>query len=329
MNLGIVVPCYNEEEVLPETARRLDALLERLVRAGKVDPASRVCFVDDGSRDRTWAIIEELSRTNPRFSGIKLARNRGHQNALLSGLLTVPGDALVSIDADLQDDTEVIARMVDLHAQGNDIVYGVRASRATDTTFKRGTAQLYYRILHLFGVKIVYNHADFRLMSRRAIEGLRQFDEVNLFLRGIIPLIGYRTATVEYDRAARHAGESKYPLRKMLALAADGITSFSAAPLRFIAALGVLVFLVSIALTFWALWVRLFTDDAIPGWASSVIPVFFLGGVQLLSLGVLGEYMAKIYFEVKRRPRFIIEKFVGAGATEPATVAKEPAGARR
>jgi glycosyltransferase involved in cell wall biosynthesis len=312
VNLGVVVPCYNEEEVLPETARRLDALLDRLVRAGKIEAKSRVCFVDDGSRDRTWAIIEELSRKNPRFSGIKLARNRGHQNALLSGLLTVQGDALVSIDADLQDDTEVIARMVDLHAEGNDIVYGVRASRATDTTFKRGTAQTYYRILRLFGVNIVYNHADFRLMSRRAIEGLRQFEEVNLFLRGIIPLIGYRTATVEYDRGARVAGESKYPLRKMLALAADGITSFSATPLRLVAALGMMVFVVSIALMGWALWVRLFTDHAVPGWASSVIPAFFLGGVQLLSLGVLGEYMAKVYFEVKRRPRFIIEKVVGA-----------------
>lgn len=324
MKLGIVVPCYNEEEVLPEAARRLEALLERLERAGVVAAGSRVYFVDDGSRDGTWPLIEELAQRSPRLAGIKLARNRGHQCALLAGLLTAQGDALVSIDADMQDDTEAIADMVDAFAAGNDIVYGVRRSRATDTGLKRGTATLYYRVLHLLGVDIVYNHADFRLMSRRAVEALREYGETNLFLRGIIPQIGYRTTTVHYDRAARFAGESKYPLRKMLALAADGVTSFSPTPLRLIAALGVLISLVSLGMAVWVLWVRLFTDRAVPGWASSTISMYFLGGLQLLSLGVIGEYMSKIYMESKRRPRYVVEKTVGAE-----DAAGSPAGHRR
>ncbi len=326
MRLGIVVPCYNEEEVLPETARRLETLLGRLEQSGKTSADSQIYFVDDGSSDRTWTIIEDLARSSRRFAGIKLARNRGHQRALLAGLLNAQGDALVSIDADLQDDTEAVVAMVDAFAAGHDIVYGVRGSRATDTGFKRGTASLYYRLLRVFGVDVVHNHADFRLMSRRAIEALRQYGESNLFLRGIIPEIGFRTTTVLYARAARFAGTSKYPLRKMIALAADGITSFSATPLRLIAGIGFLISLVSMGIGLWVLWARFFTDRTIPGWASSLLSTYFIGGLELLSLGVIGEYMAKIYLESKHRPRFVIEKIVGAESDPSGSGAMERTG---
>ena len=306
--LNLIVPCYNEEDVLPETSSRLVALVERLVRAGTITEASTITFVDDGSRDRTWSMIEAMHSAGGHVRGIKLSRNRGHQNALLAGLMTAPGDVLISLDADLQDDIETIPRMLEEHRRGAEIVFGVRHKRDTDTFFKRFTAEAYYKVLRAFDVEILPGHADFRLMSRRAIEALRGFSEVNLFLRGIIPLLGFPTAVVEYERHARFAGESKYPLRKMLALAFEGITSFSAAPLKWSTHIGALVSLASLGFGFWALFIHMFTNMALPGWTSTVVPMYFLGGIQLLFLGVIGGYVSKIYSETKQRPRFIIER---------------------
>jgi glycosyltransferase involved in cell wall biosynthesis len=306
--VSIVVPCYDEEEALPETALRLTDLLERLRQDGRIAVDSRIMFIDDGSRDRTWQLIEELSRQDGRVGGIKLSRNRGHQNALLAGLFTADGDVLVSVDADLQDDIRIIEDMLKQHAQGAHIVYGVRDNRASDGVFKRASAQGFYRMIRALGVDSVYNHADFRLMSRRAVDALKEFGEVNLFLRGIVPLIGLRSSVVYYARTERVAGVSKYPLRKMLALALDAVTSFSVVPLRMISVLGVLVFLFSAGMGGWTLWVRLFTDRAVPGWTSTLLPIYALGGLQILCVGILGEYMGKVYQETKRRPRYIIEK---------------------
>lgn len=309
--LAVVVPCYNEQEVLPETCSRLSALLKRLISDEKIATESRIWLVDDGSRDHTWQLIQEASAASGSLiCGIKLSRNRGHQAALMAGLMTATGDILISVDADLQDDLEAIPTMLLEYKNGSDIVYGVRNSRESDTLFKRFTAEGYYTLLKRLGIEIVFNHADYRLMSRRAIEALRSFPETNLFLRGLIPQLGFRSAQVTYARSERFAGESKYPLGKMLALAWQGVTSFSAAPLRAITALGILVSLASTAMGFWALWVRLFSDSALPGWASIVIPVFFLSGVQLLSLGVIGEYIAKLFIETKQRPMYIIENIV-------------------
>jgi glycosyltransferase involved in cell wall biosynthesis len=312
VKLSLVVPCYNEEAALPETARRLQVLLEDLITRGRVSADSGIWLVDDGSRDTTWSIIESLSNTSPRFRGVKLSRNRGHQFALLAGLLTADGDATISLDADLQDDLGVIEQMLTAYEQGNEIVYGVRYKRDKDTWFKRRTAESYYGLLGALGVSIVPNHADYRLMGRAALTALEEYREVNLFLRGIVPQLGFRSTQVYYERQERIAGETKYPLHKMLALAADGITSFSSVPLRLIAGLGATVFLLSAAVAVWILFVRLFTARAVPGWASTTLPIYALGGVQLLSLGVVGEYVAKVYMETKRRPRFLIEKIVGA-----------------
>jgi glycosyltransferase involved in cell wall biosynthesis len=306
--LAVVIPCYNEEEVLPETVKQLTALMQEMERDGLTDPGSAIWFVDDGSKDKTWELIEGYVVSNPYIRGLKLARNRGHQNALLAGLENATGDVLISIDADLQDDIQVLKTMMAEYHKGIDVVYGVRSVRELDTPFKRITAEGYYHLLKKMGVNIVFNHADFRLMSRRAIEALKSYEEVNLFLRGIIPTIGFPSSTVEYARAARFAGESKYPLKKMLALAADGITSFSAVPLRLIAALGFIIFLCSLGLSTWVFFVKLFTNNATPGWASSVLPMYVLGGIQLLSIGVLGEYVAKMYMETKKRPRYFLEK---------------------
>jgi len=308
LRLAIVVPCYNEHEVLPETNRRLLALLDKLQAQALVCASSGIYYVDDGSLDGTWALIERLAAGNPRVHGLKLSRNRGHQMALLAGLLTVGGDALVSIDADLQDDVAVIENMVHEHLAGAEVVYGVRDSRASDTIFKRRTALMYYGLMKKMGVDMVHNHADFRLLGRRAVEALREYGEVNMFLRGIVPLIGYRAATVKYDRAERFAGVSKYPLRKMLVFAAEGITSFSIVPLRLITLLGVLVSIFSFAMILFVVYGTLVMKAALPGWASTVVPVYFLGGIQLLSIGILGEYVAKIYLETKGRPRYFIEK---------------------
>jgi glycosyltransferase involved in cell wall biosynthesis len=308
--LSIVVPCFNEQEALPETARQLLALRSRLVAAGKIENDSRVVFVDDGSRDRTWSMIEEYAASGLPVVGVKLSRNRGHQNALLAGLFAARGDAIVSVDADLQDDIAAIEAMVDHYRHGCDVVYGVRSSRDTDTAFKRQTARGFYWLMERLGAQTVRDHADYRLLSRRAIEALREYGETNLYLRGIIPLLGFRSATVEYARKARIAGESKYPLRRMLSLALNAVTSFSVVPLRLISAIGVLVFLASLFVLAWTLWVAMFTNRAVPGWASITLPIYFLGGIQLLALGVIGEYLGKLYVEAKRRPRYVIEQVV-------------------
>jgi glycosyltransferase involved in cell wall biosynthesis len=316
MKLTIVVPCYNEEAVLAETSTRLQHLLTDLIARGVIASDSYVLYVDDGSKDGTWALIDRLASTSSLVRGIKLSRNRGHQNALLAGLFAADGDIAISIDADLQDDLNAIEQMIDAHVKGADVVYGVRKRRDADSLFKRFSAEGYYRLLTAFGVEIVFNHADFRLLSRRVLQALASFDEANLFLRGIVPQLGFPSAIIYYDRAERFAGESKYSLGKMLGLAWQGITSFSSAPLRAITGLGVLVSVGSIAFTLWALWVRLMTDNAVPGWASTVIPIYFLGGVQLLCIGILGEYVAKLYMETKRRPRYFVEKQSGFPAPD-------------
>ncbi len=308
--LYIVVPCYREEEVLPETSKRLKAKMQALLAQGKISEKSRVMFVNDGSKDRTWEIIEQLHREEPEiFSGVNLARNRGHQNALLAGLMTAVNhaDMVISMDADLQDDVDAVDGMVDAYHNGYDVVYGVRSSRATDTFFKRFTAESFYKLMKALGVDIVFNHADYRLMSKRALEGLSQFGEVNLFLRGIVPQIGYPWTTVEYERHERFAGESKYPLKKMLAFAFDGITSFSVKPMRLILVLGVVVFFISLLMLAWALVSKL-AGATTAGWTSMIGSIWLIGGIQLLSLGVIGEYIGKIYSETKQRPRFIIER---------------------
>ena len=305
--LYIVVPCYNEEEVLPETSRRLRAKLEQLMAAGKISRKSRVLYVNDGSKDRTWELISRLHEACPLFCGVDLTRNRGHQNALLAGLMTAKdrADAVISMDADLQDDVEAVDAMVDKFLEGVDIVYGVRSSRKKDSFFKRTTAEGFYRVMNALGAETVFNHADYRLMSRRALEGLAQFREVNLFLRGIVPMIGYRTDTVEYERGERFAGESKYPLKKMLSFAMEGITSLSVKPLRMITGLGFLIFLVSLVMIAYNI-VRWAMGATVTGWASIACSIWLIGGLVLLSLGVVGEYIGKIYLETKDRPRFLI-----------------------
>ncbi len=307
--LYIVVPCYNEEEVLPETSRRLRDKLTALIGAGKISERSRVLFVNDGSKDRTWELISGLHAADSLFSGVDLTRNRGHQNALLAGLMTAKDrcDMAISMDADLQDDVDAVDGMVDKYLDGCDIVYGVRSSRKTDTFFKRFTAEGFYRVMNALGAETVFNHADYRLMSKRALEGLAQFKEVNLFLRGVVPMIGYRTDVVEYERGERFAGESKYPLKKMLAFAMEGITSLSTKPIRFITGLGFLVFLVSILMLVYSI-VRWANGETVLGWASVICSVWAIGGLILLSLGVIGEYVGKIYLESKGRPRFLIRE---------------------
>lgn len=307
--LYIVVPCYNEEAVLPETSRRLREKLEGLMAAEKISAQSRILFVNDGSKDRTWELISALHAESPIFSGVDLTRNRGHQNALLAGLMTVKDrcDMAISMDADLQDDVDAVDRMVEEYYAGCDIVYGVRSSRRKDTFFKRFTAESFYRVMNLLGAETVFNHADYRLMSRRALEGLAEFKEVNLFLRGIVPMIGYRTGTVEYERGERFAGESKYPLKKMLSFAMEGITSLSTKPIRYITALGFLIFAVAIVMLIYSI-VRWAMGHTILGWASVMCSVWAIGGLILLSLGVIGEYIGKIYLETKARPRFLIRE---------------------
>ena len=307
--LYIVVPCYNEEAVLPETARRLREKLEALIGAGTVSPDSRVLFVNDGSKDKTWEIITRLHGECSLFSGADLSRNRGHQNALLAGLMTAKDrcDMAISMDADLQDDIDAVDAMVAQFQAGCDIVYGVRSSRKKDTFFKRLTAEAFYRLMHFMGAETVFNHADYRLLSRRALEGLAQFREVNLFLRGIVPMIGYTSTVVEYERGERFAGESKYPLKKMLSFAMEGITSLSVKPIRYITLLGFLIFLVSLLMLVYSV-VRWARGATILGWASVICSVWAIGGLVLLSLGVIGEYIGKIYLETKGRPRFLLRE---------------------
>jgi glycosyltransferase involved in cell wall biosynthesis len=309
--LAIVVPCFNEEEALPATAKALGELLAGLRASQLVSMSSYVCFVDDGSRDATWREISRLADVSPDFRGLRLSRNFGHQGAVLGGMLECDADIVVTIDADLQDDERCIDDMVKEYRKGCEVVLGVRSSRSTDTVLKRFTAQLYYRLLARLGVRVVFNHADYRLLSRRAVDLLREYTEANLYLRGVIPLLGLRSSIVQYARRERVAGESKYPLRKMLALAWDGVTSFSVSPLRLVSGLGVLISVAAQLVTFWAFFVRFLGKGVVPGWASTVVPIYFLGGVQILCLGIIGEYVGKIYMETKRRPRYHIETHAG------------------
>ena len=307
--LYLVIPCYNEQEVLPETSKRLLEKLESLIERGMISRDSRILFVNDGSKDRTWEMIKELHRENPVYQGVKLSRNRGHQNALLGGLMTAKeyADMVISLDADLQDDIDVIDQFVEKYYEGCEIVYGVRSARDTDTFFKKFTAEGFYKLINLVGREVVFNHADYRLMSRRALEEMENYQEVNLFLRGIVPMIGFQTGVVTYERHERFAGESKYPLKKMLALAVDGITSLSIKPIRFIVFLGMFIFLCSIAMLAYSL-IQHFLGNTSIGWTSLIVSIWAIGGLQLLAIGVIGEYIGKIYLETKRRPRFIIEK---------------------
>lgn len=309
--LAVVVPCYNEEEVFPKTLKELLALLAKLVDAKKILPESKIYFVDDGSKDKTWSLLEQSAEDHAEVISIKLSRNEGHQNALYAGLSTTREDAIVSIDADLQDGPENIEAMVDHYLKGKDVVYGVRSKRETDSFSKRVTAEGYYHLMQRLGVDLVFNHADFRLMSRRALNALLEYPETNLFLRGMVREVGFSFATVEYERRAREAGESKYPLKRMLSFAWQGITAFSSAPLRAITMLGTASSMISLAFIVWVLVVKLFTEQAVPGWASILVPLLFIGSIQLLCLGVIGEYLAKLYDEVKRRPKFHLDKIIG------------------
>lgn len=304
----LVIPCYNEQEVLPETSRQLKIIMHDLIEKGKISPKSRIAFVNDGSKDMTWNIISQLHEEDSLFTGINLAHNRGHQNALLAGLMTARkyADAAISLDADLQDDVGAIEQFIDKFNEGKDIVYGVRSTRATDTRFKRGTAHAFYKIMKFMGADTLEDHADYRLMSKRALDGLSEYKEVNLFLRGIVPMIGYETDVVYYERHERFAGESKYPLKKMISFAVDGITSCSVKPIRMITALGMFIFSVSIFMLIYFLIVW-GLGKTVAGWTTIVISLWGIGGLILLSLGIIGEYVGKIYMEVKERPRYIIE----------------------
>ncbi len=315
--LYLVIPCYNEEEVLHETSKRLLDKMNTMIERELIHKDSKILFVNDGSKDKTWGIIEELHNQNDIFSGVNLSRNKGHQNALLAGLMTAKeyADMTISLDADLQDDIDVIDKFVEEYYSGSDVVYGVRSSRETDTFFKRTTALGFYKFMNTLGVDVVYNHADYRLMSKRALEGLSEFKEANLFLRGIVPLIGYKFSIVEYERHERFAGESKYPLKKMLTFAWDGITSFSVKPIRIITSLGFFIFFISFIAIIYSL-ISKFMGNAQAGWTSLTASIWMIGGIQLLSLGVIGEYIGKIYTETKRRPRFIIKDTLIDGKKE-------------
>lgn len=309
--LYVVIPCYNEQEVLRETAKRLREKFQTLIADKNISSQSRIVFVNDGSKDSTWEIIRELHTQDKIFSGINLSRNRGHQNALLAGLMTVKdcADMIISMDADLQDDINAIDEMIAKFKEGFDIVYGVRSKRDTDTFFKRFTAESFYKLIKFLGGDIINNHADYRLMSRRALEGLAQFGEVNLFLRGLVPMIGYPSTNVYYERAERFAGESKYPLKKMLFFAFQGITSLTVEPIRMITTLGITMSSISFLVILWTIY-EYFFGDTVRGWASMLASLWFIGGLILLSIGIVGEYVGKIYLETKRRPRFLVSEFL-------------------
>ena len=307
--IAVLIPCYNEEAVLHETTKQLKNKMEKLIKDKLISEESRVMYVNDGSKDNTWSIIKEIHSKDELFTGLTLSRNRGHQNALLAGLMTAKNyaDMVISMDADLQDDINVIDKMVEKYNEGNDIVYGVRSSRKKDTFFKRFTAQGFYKFMQLMGVDIVYNHADCRLMSKRALDELENFTEVNLFLRGIVPLIGFKSEIVTYERNERFAGESKYPLKKMLSFAFDGITSFSIKPIRFISFIGFIFCLISVGVLIYSIAQKIL-GNTVDGWTFIVCSIWLVSGVQMISLGVIGEYIGKIYNETKRRPRYIIEE---------------------
>lgn len=307
--LYIVVPCYNEEEVLKETTKQLKEKMKNLIKDKKISKESRVMYVNDGSKDNTWKMIEEISEKEKLFTGISLSRNRGHQNALLGGLMTAKNyaDIVISMDADLQDDINAIDEMIDKYYEGADIVYGVRSARKTDTWFKKTTAEGFYKFMKMMGADIVYNHADYRLASKRVLDELEKFNEVNLFLRGMFPLIGYKTEVVFYERNERVDGESKYPLKKMLNFAWDGITSFSVKPLRLICTMGFIMLFISLIIMIYSL-IRKITGNTVDGWTFIIISIWFIGGIQMISTGIIGEYIGKVYKETKRRPRYIICK---------------------
>lgn len=317
ITLYLAVPCYNEEAVLKDTSIKLLKKYNQLIKENKISEESRIVYIDDGSTDKTWELITELHRVSPFISGLKMSRNRGHQNTLLGGLITLKdyADAIISIDADLQDDINAIDGMLDRYYEGCDIVYGVRKKRDTDTFFKRFTAESFYKILKAMGAEVVFNHADFRLMSKRAIEALAEFKEVNLFLRGMVPMVGFKTGVVEYDRFERTAGESKYPLAKMLALAWQGVTSLSVKPIRMIMCLGITIFFIAILFGLYSLF-SYFFGFTVSGWTSTFVSIWAIGGLQLFAIGVIGEYLGKIYLETKQRPRFIIEEFINDSTTE-------------
>lgn len=307
--LCLAIPCYNEEEVLYDTTEKLTRKFDKMIAEGKISSDSKIYYFDDGSKDKTWEIITELHRTNKYVNGIKMSRNRGHQNTLLGGLLTIKDrcDCTISIDADLQDDINAFDQMIEDFENGSEIVYGVRSKRATDTAFKRITAQGFYKILSVLGAEVVYNHADFRLISRKALNALAEFEEVNLFLRGLVPMVGFKSSVVEYERSERLAGKSKYPLKKMLGLAWDGVTSLSLKPIRMITSLGAIVFGVSLIILIYS-FVMWCIGNTVSGWTSTVLSIWAIGGLQLLAIGVIGEYIGKIYMETKRRPRYIVEE---------------------
>mgnify|MGYP003302015453 FL=1 len=307
--LYVVIPCYNEEEVIDETTRQLTRKIGNLIEENKISKNSKVMYVNDGSKDKTWKKIKSINKENELFTGITLTRNRGHQNALLAGLLTAKkyADVIISMDADLQDDINVIDEMLDKYKSGNDIVYGVRSSRKKDSFFKRVTAENYYKIMKLLGVDCVYNHADYRLTSKRVLDELENFKEVNLFLRGIFPLLGYKSDIVYYERKERVAGKTKYPLKKMLNFAWDGITSFSVKPLRMICTIGFMILFISIIIMLYSI-IRKLTGNTVDGWTFLSISIWFIGGLQMISIGIIGEYIGKMYNETKQRPRFIISE---------------------
>lgn len=311
IKLCLVIPCYNEQEVLPETSKRLKEKYDQLIKDEMISPDSRVLLVDDGSKDKTWSMISDLHEQNPMFWGVKLSRNRGHQNALLAGLHAAmdTADAVISMDADLQDDINAIDEFIKKYNEGAEVVYGVRSSRKKDTFFKKHTALLFYKMMSKLGADVIYNHADYRLLSNRALHGLFEFKEVNLFLRGLVPMIGYKSDVVYYERAERFAGESKYPLKKMLAFAFEGVTSLSVKPIRMIISVGVFMLVLSVAMLLYFL-IRHFLGGTVPGWTSLIVSIWAIGAMQLISIGVIGEYVGKVYLETKERPRFIIETFL-------------------
>lgn len=310
--LAIIVPCYNEEEVLRETSKRLLLVLKALAKKEKISNQSLILFVNDGSLDKTWEIIEELSKKEKNIKGISFSRNFGHQNALFAGLMHSKdiADCVLSIDADLQQDENAIEEFVDKYHEGFEIINGVRSDRSTDSFFKKTSATFFYRLMKLMGVQITENSADYRLLSSRAIEELARFEEVNLFLRGLFPILGFKTAYVNHEVHDRFAGQSKYSLKKMILFAIDGITSFSVAPIRFVTLIGFISMIFCILMILYALLTAVFTSSVVPGWASTVIPLYFLGSIQILSLGIIGEYVGKIYMESKRRPKYIIDKII-------------------
>lgn len=307
--LYVVIPCYNEEEVLEETTRQLKEKMSKLIKDKKISTKSKVMYVNDGSKDKTWEIIKDINKKEPLFTGITLSRNRGHQNALLGGLMTARkyADVIISMDADLQDDINAIDEMVEKYKEGNDIVYGVRSARKKDTWFKRITAEGFYKFMKVLGVDVVYNHADYRLTSQRVLNEFANFKEVNLFLRGMFPLVGYKSDVVYYERNERFAGESKYPLKKMLNFAWDGITSFSVKPLRMICTVGFMILFISIIIMIYSL-IRKLTGNTVDGWTFLSISIWFIGGLQMISVGIIGEYIGKMYNETKQRPRYIISE---------------------